>query len=198
MIISIIAASLRHLIEKIKIQELLRCCPLWGGRIFLDTMTLENSRKNLIAKGKLAVWLAFEERNFVWNRIAKAKLTIWLAIEERVCSMELHLLTRVASKNFKKLTNLFELFFARGYWEIPVILFLNTVFDCEALYTGFCRLFLTNIKHFKFSFRLRISVFIVDTSFCHDINIARMKQVFIRVYWEILVNIVILNTFFYN
>lgn len=114
-----------YLIEKIKIQELLSCCPLWGGRIFLDTMTLEKSRKNLVAKGKLAVWLAFEERNFVWNRIAKGKFTVWLAIEERVCSMELHLLTRVASKNFKQLTNLFELFFARVYREIPVIFWIQ-------------------------------------------------------------------------
>ena len=34
------------------------------------------------------------------------------------------LLTRVASKNFKKLKSSFELFFARVYLEIPVIILI--------------------------------------------------------------------------
>ena len=34
------------------------------------------------------------------------------------------LLTRVASKNFKKLKSSFELFFARVYLEIPVIIYI--------------------------------------------------------------------------
>ena len=36
-----------------------------------------------------------------------------LRLEERVFSIKLHLLTRVASKNFKKLQSFFQLFLAR-------------------------------------------------------------------------------------
>ena len=44
----------------------------------------------------------------------------------RYCTCAVHeaiLLTRVASRNFKKLKSFFELFVARVYLEIPVIIF---------------------------------------------------------------------------
>ena len=47
------------------------------------------------------------------------------------------LMTRVASKNFKKLKSFFELFFAQVYLEIPVIILrIQFFYNCEAL-TGF-------------------------------------------------------------
>ena len=63
-----------------------------------------------MAKGKLAVSLAIEERYLAWNCIAKGKLAVSLAIEERVFSEELHLLTPFASTFSFKIRSLLELF----------------------------------------------------------------------------------------
>ena len=66
---------------------------------------------------------------------------------------------------------------------------LNTFFyNCQSSTSFLEMLILIYIERLKISWHLRISVVIVNATFCHDIDIARLKQVFLRVSGQYILN----------
>ena len=96
--------------------------------------------------------------NFCFHLSNRRNTTVTVSLETRnLFSVELHLLlTQVASRNFKKLKSLFELYIA--YWKIPVIIFWIQFFNCEARAGFFVDLVLKWSERLKlFSFKFLIS-----------------------------------------
>ena len=110
--------------------------------------------------------------NIYLNCIVRSKLAVWLAIEEGVFSVEFHfvyeviLLTWVGSKIKKKSWRYIELFFARVYWEIPVVI----VFRIK-----FC----TMVKHSS-----AIGVLELSASLTSDLDLDQIRLTLFLICWQ--------------
>ena len=104
---------------------------------------------------------SFKDSDNCKSRIAKPKLAVWLAIEERVLSVEFHLCMKRCcwresqAKSLKNLKALLSYFSHQFTEKFQSLYFVYNFCNCEVL-TGFLQILYLISERLKFSFRLRI------------------------------------------